>query len=164
MNTRHSRLEIRGFTLVELMVTVLILSILVGVAVPSYKTSVRKSRRTDAKTALLDLAGREERYFATNNGAYSTSAVALGYSATNANPWPVTVGSGYYQIQQPVVAAATAPVGTTPGTVATFKLTAVPVPGSDQSNDAACASFIIANTGAQTATGTDPNANTDCWN
>jgi type IV pilus assembly protein PilE len=53
------RTDSRGFTLVELMVVIVIASILMAIAIPSYKTSIRKSRRTDAKTALLDLAGRE---------------------------------------------------------------------------------------------------------
>jgi type IV pilus assembly protein PilE len=142
-----------GFSLIELMVTVVVASILVAIALPSYKYSVRKSRRTDAKTALLDLAGREERWFSTNNGTYTTVAANLGYSGT----FPVTVGSGYYQIDAPTVVA-----GTTTA-VATFSITAVPVPGSDQAKDAACASFTITNQGAQTATGTDPNPNVDCW-
>jgi len=53
------RADSRGFTLVELMVVIVIASILMAIAIPSYKNSIRKSRRTDAKTALLDLAGRE---------------------------------------------------------------------------------------------------------
>jgi type IV pilus assembly protein PilE len=155
MNAGNFKPGQRGFTLVELMVTVLILSILVSVALPSYKSSVRKSRRTDAKTALLDLAAREERYFATNNGTYTNVAANLGYSGTW--PTPIVVGSGYYQIGQPTVTAATAQVGATLGTVATFTVTAVPVPGSDQANDTACASFTITNTGAQSAT------SANCW-
>ena len=66
-----------GFTLIELMVTVLIVSVLVAIAVPSYIDKVRKSRRTDAKTALLDLAGREERFYNTNN-TYSIAAAGSG--------------------------------------------------------------------------------------
>lgn len=147
---RHSR----GFSLIELMVVVLIVTILAGIAVPSYLSSVRQSRRTDAKSALLDLASREERWFATNNGTYTNVVGNLGYSGT----WPVVVGSGYYEILTPTVTA-----GTTTA-VATFSITAVPVPGSDQAKDLACQSFNITSTGAQTATGTDVNPNTNCWN
>ena len=74
---RLSRL--RGFTLVELMIVVVIVAILAGIAVPSYMSSVRKTRRADAKTALLDLAGREERYLTTNPAGYSTVPADLGY-------------------------------------------------------------------------------------
>ena len=57
----------RGFTLIELMITIVVGVILMIIAVSSYGTQVRKSRRTDAKTAVLDLAGREERNFSTTN-------------------------------------------------------------------------------------------------
>ncbi len=67
-----------GFSLIELMVTVLIISVLVAIAIPSYIDKVRKSRRTEAKTVLLDLAGREERFFNTNN-QYSVLPSDLGY-------------------------------------------------------------------------------------
>ena len=40
-----------GFTLVELMVVVAIATILFAIAVPSYITYVRQSRRTEARTA-----------------------------------------------------------------------------------------------------------------
>jgi type IV pilus assembly protein PilE len=153
---QRNRLHSRGFTLIELMIVVLIVSILAGIAVPSYLSSVRKSRRTDAKTALLDIAAREERYFATNNGTYTAVASNLGYSGTW--PTPIVVGSGYYQIQTPTITA-----GSTTA-VATFSITAVPVPGSDQAKDSACTSFTITNTGAQSALGSDPNPSIDCWN
>jgi type IV pilus assembly protein PilE len=50
-----------GFTLIELMVTLAIAAILLSIVVPTYQAQVRKSRRTEAKTAILDFAAREER-------------------------------------------------------------------------------------------------------
>ena len=41
-----------GFTLVELLITIVILAILVAVAVPSYMAQAQKSRRTDGTAAL----------------------------------------------------------------------------------------------------------------
>lgn len=153
MNTHSTppRMRSEGFTLIELMVTVLVASILVAIAVPTYTAQIRKSRRTDAKTALLDLAGREERWFSTNNGTYTNVAANLGYSGT----FPVTIGSGYYQVAAPVIAAGTATA------VATFTITATPL--GSQVNDTSCASFTINNLGQQTATGTDPSPSVDCW-
>src|ERR1700739_5017132 len=84
-----------GFTLVELMVGVAIATILCAVAVPSYMTYVRQSRRTEAKTAVLDLAGREERFFSTNGATYASTPANLGYTGA---AFPVTVGSGYYRL------------------------------------------------------------------
>ena len=89
--TRLSRL--RGFTLVELMIVVVIASILLSVAVPSYLSSLRKARRADAKTAVLELAGREERYLSTNPAGYTTNPADLGFTGFgNGNP----VGTGQY--------------------------------------------------------------------
>ncbi len=156
MNKRHTspRTSSAGFSLIELMVAVVVASILVAIAVPTYTAQIQKSRRTDAKTALLDLAGREERYFSTNNGAYSSSPYALGYSNSTTATFPVTVGSGYYTVN----VAANAGTATA---VATFTITATPT--GTQVNDAACTLFTINNLGQQTATGSDPNANVDCW-
>ncbi|MGR8952981.1 MAG: type IV pilin protein [Gammaproteobacteria bacterium] len=59
MNTKNTT---AGFTLIELMVTVAIVSILAMVALPSYNEYVMKSRRSDAKAALLDLQIKQEKY------------------------------------------------------------------------------------------------------
>ncbi|MBS3745013.1 MAG: prepilin-type N-terminal cleavage/methylation domain-containing protein, partial [Wenzhouxiangellaceae bacterium] len=42
----------RGFTLIELMITVAILAILVGIALPAYQNQVQKARRADAVSGL----------------------------------------------------------------------------------------------------------------
>lgn len=136
-----------GFTLIELMIVVVIASILIAIAVPSYIEKVRKSRRTEAKTALLDLAGREERFYNTNN-TYSNTPSDLGYGATAA-AFPMTVGSGYYQVS----VAFTAPAANVPGS---YTITAVPIT-TDQLKDTQCLFFTLTNTGAQTAT------NASCW-
>jgi type IV pilus assembly protein PilE len=138
-----------GFTLVELMVVVLIGSILMAIAIPSYIDKVRKSRRTEAKTALLDLAGREERFFNTNN-TYSATPSDLGYGA-GAAPLSMNVGNGYYK----VTVAFTAPVGNSPGT---YTITAVPIT-ADQLKDTPCQSFTLTSAGVQTSL---PNT-TQCW-
>jgi type IV pilus assembly protein PilE len=150
----HSNRRAAGFSLIELMVAVGIATILVAVAVPSYLSQVRKSRRTDAKTALLDLAGREERYFSMNNGTYTAVAANLGYSGT----FPVTIGSGYYTVAAPVVTT-----GSTTA-VATYTVTATPVVGSDQAKDTTCASFTITNTGSQTSLNSSSvDTTSTCW-
>jgi type IV pilus assembly protein PilE len=149
--TIMKRSRITGFTLIELMIVVVIIAILASIAVPAYTSSVRKSRRTEAKTAITDFAAREERLYATQN-VYSTDPVALGY-ATAGGSWPISTGT-YYQIELPSSAPSTA---TTP---ATFSVVVDPSPGSPQVNDTACASFTLNNTGVQGATGTNP---TSCW-
>jgi type IV pilus assembly protein PilE len=137
-----------GFTLIELMVTVAIVSILATIAVTSYSSQVLKSRRTEAKSALLDLAGREERLFSTIN-AYSSDASFLGYATASTPMTNINFGNRYYQL--------TATVPTANPT--TYVLTANPV--GNQVNDTTCGSLGVNQLGVQTVTGTGTVAT--CW-
>ena len=146
------RISVAGFSLIELLTVILIMGILASIAVPTYLAQVRKSRRTEARTALLDLAGREERLFSTSN-AYSLMPVDLGYGAVG-TAFPMDVGSGYYQVR--------VNVGT--GPAATFEITATPAPGKGQDKDPQCASFSVTQTGKQTARDSSGNdATAACW-
>ena len=60
-NRRH-----RGFTLIELMITVAIVAILAGIAYPSYKAYVQKGNRASAEAFLMDGAQRQQQYFLHN--------------------------------------------------------------------------------------------------
>ena len=145
--------RLRGFTLIELMITVTIAAVLMSIAFPLYLHQIRESRRTDARSALLDLASREERYYSMQN-AYTSSATALGYTG-----WGIPIGSGYYQLGQPSnINAATA---TTP---ATFTLTATPVAGKGQDQDTDCQSFTVTQTGQETSTNSaSGDSSAICW-
>ena len=146
-----------GFSLIELMVVVTIITILGAIAIPSYNASIRKSRRAEAKSAIMDLAAREERYFATQN-VYSTSPIALQYAATGSGAaWPVPIGS-YYSISSVTVTAATA---TTPGT---YILQITPTAGSPQLQDSSCQLFQVDQTGKQSSQdGSGNDTSTTCW-
>lgn len=147
---KHSH---RGFTLIELMITVVIASILMTIAFPMYLHQIRESRRTDARSALLDLASREERYYAMNN-VYTNSASNLGYTG-----WPQTVGSGYYQVNQPT--NVNAPTSTSP---ATFTLSATPIAGKGQDRDSDCQTFTVTQTGQDTSTNSGgADSSSICW-
>jgi type IV pilus assembly protein PilE len=65
-----------GFTLVELMVTVVIISIITAIAYPSYRDNVNRSKRADARALLLENAQFMERFF-TENNSYSQSNAAV---------------------------------------------------------------------------------------
>jgi type IV pilus assembly protein PilE len=109
--------RVRGFTLVELMVTCGILAILAAIAVPSYTVYVKKSRRGDAEAALMDIAQREQQYLL-DARAYAPDLVSLG----TAVPAEITA---YYAI------AINAPAGAPP----TFTVSATPIAGSPQAGD-----------------------------
>ena len=64
----------RGFTLIELMITVAVIAILAAIAYPSYQDSIRKSRRTDGKNALTQAVANMERYY-TEKNTYATAAI-----------------------------------------------------------------------------------------
>jgi type IV pilus assembly protein PilE len=141
----------RGFTLIELMITVAIVAILATIAAATYSSEVQKSRRTDARTALLDLAGREEKLFSVTN-AYSALPSDLGYAAVGV-PWPITVGSGYYQV------TVVTPDPAQPALTSSYSITATPI--STQVNDTQCKSLSVNQAGLQSSTGTATTAT--CW-
>ena len=145
-NGVRTRTNVGGFTLIELMIVVVIVAILAAVALPSYDRYVKKSRRTDAKQALLDFAARQEKYFSTHN-TYSAKGTDLGYSVDNA----IQVGSGksYYTLSFTQVSGPT-----------TFSATATP--SNAQIGDA-CGTYLLDHFGAQSYStmATDPSL--ECW-
>jgi type IV pilus assembly protein PilE len=56
----------KGFTLTELLITMVIVAILAAVAVPAYRESIRKSKRRAAQSSMMDYANREQQYFVAN--------------------------------------------------------------------------------------------------
>lgn len=138
--------RVRGFTLIELMITVAVVGILSAIAYPSYQDYVRKSRRVDAKNALLDMASRQERFFSVNN-KYSDTAAGLGYTAL---PYDVP-SSGKGSAYQLSVAS------TDSGKTWTATAKAMGVQAKD-----VCSDFTLTNMGTRANTGTGANR-TDCW-
>lgn len=66
-----------GFTLIELMITVVIVAILAAVAYPSYQRYVIRSNRSEAQQFMLDVANREEEYFLNNRLYVDLSTLGL---------------------------------------------------------------------------------------
>ncbi|SEJ51779.1 type IV pilin protein [Pseudomonas sp. NFR16] len=80
--SKHSQ---RGFTLIELMITVAIVAILATIAYPAYTKYVIRGYRSEGMAMLTDAVARMERYYAQNN-SYAVPAPALEkIGITNAN-------------------------------------------------------------------------------
>lgn len=70
----------KGFTLIELMITVAVIGILAAIALPSYSKYIARSKRAEARAEMLKAEGWMERYYTENNRYSSTAA------ATTTNP------------------------------------------------------------------------------
>jgi type IV pilus assembly protein PilE len=135
-----------GFTLIEMMIAVVIVGILLAVGLPAYQNSVQKGRRSDAISALLDAANRQEQHMLDRN-TYTTDMTELGFAAD-----PMVSEEGYYTVDAAACGA---------GTIATcYVLTATPAAGSPQGADAGCTAFSLDSFGRRTATGAQAG---DCW-
>ncbi len=142
MNTQRCGLRhnVRGITLIELLIVIVVISILAVIAYPSYQDQVRRSRRADAKATLLDVAQRLERCY-TRFGRYDDANCTV--------VLPVASAEGFYSV---------AAVGAI--TAATFTLAATPQ--GTQVDDAQCGVLRLTSTGQQGSQDTDADAN-ECW-
>jgi type IV pilus assembly protein PilE len=82
----------RGFTLIELMITVAIVAILAAIAIPSYTEYVRRGRITEAFAALSGMRVKMEQYYQDNRN-YDN---ACGIPGSSVAPKPVDSASFAY--------------------------------------------------------------------
>lgn len=141
----------RGFTLIELMITVAIVGILGAIAYPSYTEYVRRGHRADARMGLLQAQQWLERA-ATATGTYPTT---LPDSLTWAND-----ATKRYTIKYETLDPSRTPA---PPAGTSYRLTAEPQ-GAQASDK--CGDYTLTNTGLRGANGkkaTDSGYNPDCW-
>lgn len=80
MNISNTKARVTGFTLIELMITVVVVAILAGIAVPSYRQHVIRANRSAAQAAMMDIANREQQFLLANRRYADTAAItANGY-------------------------------------------------------------------------------------
>lgn len=129
--------NLKGFTLIELMIAVAIVAILAAIAYPAYNEQVTKARRSDAHAALMNTAALMEHYYTENNSYVGASVANIGASATSPE--------GYYNMT----------VGNITST--SYTLSATPVAGGPQAGDTTCGTLTLTSTNIK---GPNPAA---CW-
>jgi type IV pilus assembly protein PilE len=162
MNAAQIR-RARGFTLTELMIAVVVLSILAAVAIPNYTAYVNRSKRAAAKAVLLDVANQLERNF-TTNGCYNKTTVAVCQSQAAGSNFalPTTVAPAEGRASYVITVAFGGAAGQQYTLTATPCGTAGTCPaGSDNFTDAECGALTLTQAGARGITGTGTVAN--CW-
>lgn len=125
-----------GFSLLELLIVLVIMSLLLLLTYPSYQQHILKVKRSEAQQALWQLATKMEQY-AIAQQSYSEATM----SKIAANPLSA---HGYYSLR-----------------IVTDKLTAnyYALEATPNFNDDACGTFILDQTGHQAVTGQAK----DCW-
>ena len=120
--------NMRGMTLIELLIVVAIVGILAVIAGPAWNDQVIKSRRADARNTLLAAQIEQEQYRA-NNLTYATSMSAMGMGSFD------STSRDYYRVE--VVSA----------DATSFLITATP--NGNQANDSTCNVFAVRQTGPE---------------
>ena len=139
-----------GFTLIEMMITVVIVGVLAAIALPSYQNYVRSAHRSDAKAALLENAQFLEKNF-TEVNKYNKDAAGDDVVLPVTKTPREDAGAGMYSLALEVNST----------TASTFKLVATPVGGTMMDGDA-CGAFTLNHLGQRDVTGTGLSR-TQCW-
>ena len=133
------RKYLRGVTLMELLIVIVIIGVLAAIAYPSYRQYVAKAKRNEAKAALLQIATMQERFYLQNR-TYTADMTKLGFP----------VGTNF------LTDSKSYRVSVTSATPAAFSATATYQKGDAEAGK--CATFSIDGTGSKTST---PFG--DCW-
>ena len=138
----RDKMKSSGVTLLELMITLVVLAILATIAFPSFQAHVVRSRRAEALEHLLSAQLKLEEYRVTN-ASYATTMAAIGGTSTDYYDYTLTVSG------------------------ATYTLIATATTGKSQVNDTGCTSLKLRSDpsapSGDTADLSKLKLPTDCW-
>jgi type IV pilus assembly protein PilE len=150
MNIRAIHARMRGITLVELLTVIVVLSVLMSIAVPTYRRYLIRAQRSEAKIALLQLQTAQEKYYSQYNRY--TDDVTTKSTATNPGlGLPGVTETGKYTIRVTDLGV---------GGQA-YTATATPRAGGGQTDDKDCRTFTINERGERGNTGA--GSEQLCW-
>jgi type IV pilus assembly protein PilE len=133
-----------GFSLMELMVTVVIVGIIAAVALPSYDRFLMKGRRSDAQQLMTEIASKEAQYLF--DARSYTATIGSGGLNIARDKWTCTTdctNTTYYTVSLTNNGGSVDNAATPPF----YKIVATPVAGSSQATDG---SLTLDSTGAKT--------------
>ncbi|MEM1110605.1 MAG: type IV pilin protein [Pseudomonadota bacterium] len=138
---------VKGFTVIELLIVVVLVGILMAIALPAYDEQQRKARRAEAQAALTGLSIALQRYY-TEQSPSTYVGATLGGSGIYPNEAPIDGGRKYYDLSAAV-------------TSTSFTISAAPK--NSQSGDN-CGTLTLTNIGFRDITGAATGTTTDdCW-
>jgi type IV pilus assembly protein PilE len=147
--------RIKGFSLVELMVSITIVAVLTSIMLPAYQGQVRKSQRSIGRAVLLEVLARQEQFFIFNKH-YADKLVLLGYAAD-----PLIIASDGEEVAKSStrkIYAISLENAVPDGMSQRYDLTATPQ--LSQSKDLLCGALMISSRGAKSSSG---GATANCW-
>lgn len=110
MTKRH-----HGFTLIEVMITLVLLAVITAIAIPAYQGYVATARQAEGRNNLAALQMAQEEYYLENN-AYFAGANNGALKTASGDLWEATGSDGVINFNYAVVASAGGYVATAKGT------------------------------------------------
>lgn len=93
MKKNLAKHEQQAFTLIELMITVVIIAVLASIAIPSYQEYIRKSEAAKATQAMMNLSQELERHKARNFNYLGFKSGASAYAVADTS-YSITIVDG----------------------------------------------------------------------
>jgi type IV pilus assembly protein PilE len=137
---------VRGFTLLEVMIVVLLVAVLAGLAVPAWRQHLVRVHRSEAITGLAEIAAAEERFYI-SQGRYADELAAAPPAGLGLTP-----GANARRYSFSVAVAEDGQ---------SFVASATPTRAGGQDSDVECLAFSIDHRGRRAVNGSrEP---TFCW-